>query len=212
MPTQSILIEQSVYDNLKSLYAAGYCSSITDAANEVMAAMFKNNYAIKFNGVEKSINLFLIENPYVRNDFNKLGAKGKFEKKFVLNFNSIKDKALKRAVYNFMKECINFIERKYNSPARIGTLENIGIYYPDASDNNWLAVYIDVKYIPIINPRVSISRFLRLNNKKSYVNDNTNLLWNEIKNFYAATSYGENDVYNLDENEIEELTEHIKIS
>ncbi|NNU78593.1 hypothetical protein [Clostridium estertheticum] len=215
MTKQTIDIKDDNSNNITALRANGSCTSTTDAVNKILEAMFTNNYRITLNGVEKNIYDFMVNVPYVREDFTNLGASGKYEKKFITNFNKISSDLLKRAIFNFMKASFEFINRKYSKRysmnygkyASIGSLENISCYYPsEIAGTKWHAFYIDVKYSK--NDRVSISRFMQLKFKNTYVN-NDNFLWDEVKAFFSEPSQATKDTYSLDVEELEALTAHI---
>ena len=221
MPTQSIFLKEDNRNNLRGLCAMGQCSSLTDALNKITEAMFAHNYPITINGSTKNIREFMISNPYVRADFTKLGVvKGKFGKKSITNFNRIRSAILKRSTYNLIRESLAFIGRKYMTPAKVGSLENLAIYYyPNQNNNDFcIAMYFDIKNAKKDihgtedkDDTISISRFLQLKLKNRYVNNTNNLLWDLIQVFFAAT-HKVSDVYNLNAQQINLLTEYIKQS
>lgn len=107
-----------------------------------------------------------------------------------------------------MKACCDFIRRKHGGLVQVGSLENIAIYYSDETlEHKWVAMYIDVKNAT--SSTIAISRFLQLKLKTRYVNNNTNLLWNEIKNFLEKSIHGVKDVYNLEYETLDLLTSHL---
>lgn len=208
MPTKSIEFQQNIADDVLAVCAAGHFASFTEAVNSIVGEVFAKDYKITINGVERNIRSLMTTNPYMKKDFDRFRVQGNFEKKFVTNFNCIPSDLLKRATYNFMKACCDFIRRKHSGLVQVGSLENIAIYYSDASlDHRWVAVYIDVKNAT--SSKISISRFLQLKLKTRYVDNNTNLLWNEIKNFLATSIHGTQDVYNLDYETLDSLTSHL---
>ena len=218
MPTQSISLKEDNWNNLRGLCAMGQCSSLTDALNKITEAMFAHNYPITLNGSTKNIREFMVSNPYVRADFTELGVTGKFGKKFITNFNRIRSGILKKATYNLIKEAFAFIGRKYITPAKVGSLENLAIYYYSNQNNNyfWIAMYFDVKNAKKdidgtedIEDTISISRFLQLKLRNRYVNNTNNLLWDLIQIFFAGT-HGVRDVYSLNAQQINLLIEYIK--
>lgn len=206
MPVQSIDLKTNNYSNVRALLAAGNCDSITDGVNKALEGMFTNNYQITINGVTKNVKDFMATTPYLKKDFTELGASGDFVKKFVINFNHIPADTLKIATFNFIKACIEFIQRKYSKESNVGTVENISIYYPNVINDGYLhAVYIDVKNA---TETISISRFIQLKLKNRFVGPN-NLLWDEIQNFLCDKGYNIKNIYKLSEEDLVTLTIHL---
>lgn len=204
----NVELRQDIIDSLTQLYISGSCASLTDAANKVISSYFTNDYPIVLNGMNQNITRFMVANPYVRDNFLRLNAVGTYEKKFITNFNNISSDTLKRAIYNFIEASVEFIYRKYGRKAKIGTVENMSIYYFESSSPNdfWHALYIDVKYQS--NSKICISRFMQLKLRNRLIN-NHNLLWDEIQNYLKTIIHGTNDVYILNAQELEQLTEHL---